>query len=294
MKGISFRASFIGFILMIFLTGCVSQTKIDKTGTPTPQRSVNVTIGAKVSPPPTVTPLIDVKYRKIEVDGGNISGNREKLVVVDVGYGDREYWAYTNEYGQLFKVTAKQIIPQNQSTEPVLANGRYYKDGAKVPGTERKDLDEGHVIADSLGGVSNAYNITPQDSVLNRHGAQAYMEKVIRDAGGCTDFIAIITYPDTKTQIPSHYSFTYTLKGNVIHDEFDNVNPDVVNQALNKATPTTKPTTSDNDISRIDTNKNGKVTIAEAKAAGFKMPITRDHWLYKYMDDKDGDGMIGE
>ncbi len=30
---------------------------------------------------------------------------------------------------------------------------------------------------------------------------------------------------------------------------------------------------------------NGQVTIAEAKAAGFKMPITRDSWLYKYMDE---------
>ncbi|KNY30165.1 stalk domain-containing protein [Pseudobacteroides cellulosolvens] len=281
-----------------------------------PIRFISESLGAKVnwdganrtiSIEETITQttlLIDGKYRKIEVDGGDIRGNREKLVVVDVGYGDREYWAYTNEYGQLIKVTAKQIIPQNQSKEPVLANGRYFKDEAKVLGTEREDLDEGHVIADSLGGVSNAYNITPQNSVLNRYGDQAYMEKVIRDAGGCTDFIAIITYPDTKTQIPSHYSFKYTLKGNVIQDEFDNVNPDVVNQTLNKTTtptikptPTTKPnisTTSDNDISRIDTNNNGKVTIAEAKAAGFKMPITREHWLYKYMDDKDGDGMVGE
>ena len=44
----------------------------------------------------------------------------------------------------------------------------------------------------------------------------------------------------------------------------------------------------------VDTNHNGSVTIAEAKAAGFKMPITRDSWLYKYMDDRDGDGLVGE
>jgi hypothetical protein len=24
------------------------------------------------------------------------------------------------------------------------------------------------------------------------------------------------------------------------------------------------------------------------------MPITRDSWLYKYMDDRDGDGLVGE
>ncbi len=48
------------------------------------------------------------------------------------------------------------------------------------------------------------------------------------------------------------------------------------------------------NVADVDTNGNGKVTIAEAKAAGYKMPITRDHWLYKYMTDGDGDGMVGE
>jgi hypothetical protein len=325
MKIFLLRASLLGFVLTLILTGCISKNKNDTMSMPVgtdkglineitqtiqPSEKADIlrseekkttTISVPVIEA-TVTPIVDSKYRRIEVDGDNISGNREKLVVVDVGYGDREYWAYTNEYGQLIKVTAKQIIPQNQSKESVLANGRYFKDEAKVPGTEREDLDEGHVIADSLGGVSNAYNITPQNSVLNRNGNQAYMEKVIRDVGGCTDFTAIITYPDTKTQIPSHYSFTYTLKENVIHDEFDNVNPDVVNQEIDKANTNTKAeastsTTSDkvvNDISRIDTNHNGKVSIAEAKAAGFKMPITTEHWLYKYMTDGDNDGMVGE
>ena len=59
------------------------------------------------------------------------------MVVVDVGFGDREYWAYTNEYGQLVRVVAKQIILQDDKTEPVTADGRYYADCANVPGTER-------------------------------------------------------------------------------------------------------------------------------------------------------------
>lgn len=153
----------------------------------------------------------DDGYRVIEVAAGDLSGYREANVKVDIGFGDREYWAYTNEYGQLVRVTAKQIILQDDATEPVNASGRYCNDEAKVPGVEEPDLDEGHVIADSLGGVSNAYNITPQNSTLNRHGDQAYMEKVIRDAGGCSDFEAIITYPDTTTQIPNHYKYTYTI-----------------------------------------------------------------------------------
>ena len=85
-------------------------------------------------------------YKLIEVDGGNLSGHREPNVVVDIGFGDREYWAFTNEYGQLVKVVAKQIILQDDSTEPVNSNGRYYSDEAKVPGVESKNLDEGHVI----------------------------------------------------------------------------------------------------------------------------------------------------
>ncbi len=176
-------------------------------------------------------------YQFIEVDGGDLSGNRESNVVVDIGFGDREYYAFTNEYGQLVKVIADEIILQNEETEKVLSTGRYYSDEAKVPGVESTTLDEGHVIADSLGGVSNAYNITPQNSTLNRHGDQAYMEKMIREAGGCTDFVAIITYPDTDTQIPNHYSYTYTLKGNIIKDEFDNINPDEENSKLEETVP---------------------------------------------------------
>lgn len=168
----------------------------------------------------------DGSYSILTVDGGDLSGERQLNVKVDIGYGDREYWAYTNEYGQLVKVTAEEIILQDDRTESVTSDGRYYHDEAKVPGVEQPDLDEGHVIADSLGGVSNAYNITPQDSTLNRHGDQAYMEKVIRDAGGCTNFTAIITYPDTETQIPSHYDYTYTIHGEEIHNSFDNQNPE--------------------------------------------------------------------
>ena len=169
-------------------------------------------------------------YTKLEVDGGDISGNREENAVVDIGYGDREYWEFTNEYGQLVRVVAEDVILQDDSKEDVTSEGRYYADEAKVPGVESKDLDEGHIIADSLGGVSNAYNITPQDSTLNRHGDQAYMEDAIRDAGGCSEFVAVITYPNTSTQIPSHYSYSYVINGEEINDEFDNGNPDEYNE----------------------------------------------------------------
>ncbi|MFE8696071.1 DNA/RNA non-specific endonuclease [Cytobacillus sp. FJAT-53684] len=242
-------------------------------------------------------------YKRIEVDGGDLSGHREPNAVVDIGFGDREYWSFTNEHGQLVRVIADEIVLQDDRTEPVTSSGRYYADEAKVPGVERADLDEGHVIADSLGGVSNAYNITPQESTLNRHGDQAYMEDAIRKAGGATYFEAIITYPNTETQIPSHYKYTYTLKGNKIVDEFENGNPDEINKSLglteSKSTNSNKSTSSNKsngtaDISSVDTDGNGQVTIKEAKAAGYSMPIMSNHWLYPFMDDRDNDGMVGE
>ncbi|MEH7417379.1 DNA/RNA non-specific endonuclease [Neobacillus drentensis] len=328
---------FMAFLL-VFLAACSSNEttskeenpKINKTQEVSKKKAATVeskksttddeaektTSKSVVSPsvPATSTPTITSvngdfdysKYTLIVVDGGDMSGYRKPNVRVDVGFGDREYWAFTNEYGQLIRVEAKNITLQNSNTEHVTSSGRYYSDEANVPGTESPTLDKGHVIADSLGGVSNAYNITPQDSTLNRHGDQAYMEKVIRDAGGCTDFVAVIQYPNTQTQIPNHYKFTYKIQGRTITDDFDNVNPDEVNKNLGTTTGTksTPPKTnnvpanqtvnSNEDVSKVDTNHNGQVTISEAKAAGFKMPITRDSWLYKYMDDRDGDGLVGE
>lgn len=83
--------------------------------------------------------------------------------------------------------------------------------------------------------------------------------------------------------------------GSEIMDTFDNVNPDEVNASLGLTESWPSASTSSNaneDISSVDTNGNGQVTISEAKAAGFSMPIKRDHWLYK--DDRGNDGMVGE
>ncbi len=161
-------------------------------------------------------------YKTIVVDGGNLSGHREPNVRVNIGFGCREYWAYTNKYGQLVRVEAEAIVLQDNEREPVNSRGRYYPDEAKVPGVERADLDEGHIIADSLGGVANAYNITPQDSHLNRHGGVARMEEQIRKAGGCSDLLCIITYPNNETQIPSMYEYSYRINGLKYYKRFLN------------------------------------------------------------------------
>ena len=189
----------------------------------TPQSSTNVKI------PSSDSELLK-GYTKLDVSGGNTSGSRKPNSVVDIGFGKRQYWGFTNEHGQLFKVVARKVTLQDSKTEPVLSDGRYYEDEAKVPGVERADLDEGHVIADSLGGVSNAYNITPQNSTVNRKGGKQYqVEEEIRSAGGCTDFVAIITYPNNATQIPSHYSYSYTINGKRKTVDFANEEPGTKN-----------------------------------------------------------------
>lgn len=53
-------------------------------------------------------------------------------------------------------------------------------------------------------------------------------------------------------------------------------------------------TPAEGDVSTVDANGNGTVTIDEAKSTGYSMPITSDHWLYQYMRDNDNDGMVGE
>ncbi|KAF3298824.1 hypothetical protein FPV23_08810 [Carnobacterium sp. PL17RED31] len=283
----------------------VTDTKESKENEEVYSESV-VPSGASESAEPQPSVYFD-GYALIEVYGGELSGYRAANVVVDIGFGDREYWAYTNEFGQLVRVVAAEIILQDDATEPVNSNGRYYDDEANVSGTENSNLDQGHVIADSLGGVSNAYNITPQDSVLNRHGDQAYMERNIVQAGGATNFEAIITYPDTTTQVPSSYKYTYKINGYQVVDEFQNINPDEYNAAQGLTREDSSPSgssgiatfaapteTAGGDVSAVDTNGNGQVTIQEAKNAGYAMPIYSDHWLYPYMDDRDGDRQVGE
>ncbi len=65
---------------------------------------------------------------------------------------------------------------------------------------------------------------------------------------------------------------------------------------LTKCEPTDSASshTEERNISNIDTNGNGQVTIKEAKAACLRMPITSEHWLYPHIRHNDGDGMVGE
>ncbi|MFV0498460.1 MAG: DNA/RNA non-specific endonuclease [Bacilli bacterium] len=173
-----------------------------------------------------VDQLLDNKL--IEVDSCDLSGDRLKNAKVDIGmdtnYADRDYFGYTNSNKQLVYVHADNIIAQNDTEENGGSN-RYCRDEAKVEGVENDQLDEGHVIADSLGGVSNAYNITPQNSYLNRFGTQAELEDEMREAlysgSSVTNFNAYITYED-KSMIPTEYQISYEIDDTLKSHDFIN------------------------------------------------------------------------
>ena len=59
---------------------------------------------------------------------------------------------------------------------------------------------------------------------------------------------------------------------------------------------TREPQTPEAWLERCDANGNGRVTCAEARAAscGAPIPVTREHPLYQFMRDGDGDGQVCE
>lgn len=221
-----------------------NETTAADTTTTAPETTTSSVESSNDADPLSIIPT-DIRSGKtvIEVYGGDRSGVRQPNVIVDIGFGDKQYYAVTNGYGQLTHVYAKEIFLQDEANEPVNADGRYYDDEANVAGCEHSELDQGHVIADSLSGVANSYNVTPQHMDVNRHGDQAYMESVIRDAlyAGIpvTDYSVVITYPDNQTMIPSHYEFSYIIGDTYVVDSFPNIIPDDIAMGETTAASTT-------------------------------------------------------
>ena len=65
---------------------------------------------------------------------------------------------------------------------------------------------------------------------------------------------------------------------------------------LTSQEPTPEEPTPEEWLDRCDTNGNGRVTCAEARAeaCGAPIPVTKDHPLYQFMMDGDGDGQVCE
>ncbi|MCY4465497.1 MAG: DUF1524 domain-containing protein [Chloroflexi bacterium] len=46
------------------------------------------------------------------------------------------------------------------------------------------------------------------------------------------------------------------------------------------------------NLESVDSNGNGRITCAEARAAGLPIPVRQGHWAYPYMRDSNNDGMV--
>lgn len=146
--------------------------------------------------------LYDNTFSKVTLCSYNVGRNPN--VKVDIGAGDRSYYAYTNEYSQLAFITADQIIVQNESTDGVTDSGKYCDQPAEISGDGTPKL----VIADSLGGASNAYNVI---SSINAYSQLEQIENEILAYGQATDFRVAISYQNTETNTPSTLEFSYKL-----------------------------------------------------------------------------------
>lgn len=158
------------------------------------------------------------------------------------------------------------------------------------------------------------YRVTPVFEGNNLVASVAYMEGFsIEDNGEGLMFNiyipnvqpgVMLNYADGSSKGPAGPSVEQNAsptppKNNTSESKNGNSNGKKESKPEPKPTPTPTPEAKPepekkNDVSSVDANGNGKVTIQEAKDAGFSMPIYKDHWLYKYMDDRDGDGMVGE
>ena len=65
---------------------------------------------------------------------------------------------------------------------------------------------------------------------------------------------------------------------------------------LTSQEPAPQEPTPEEWLDRSDANDNGRVTCAEARAeaCGAPIPVTKDHPLYQFMRDGDGDGRVCE
>ncbi len=196
-------------------------TNISNPFTQTKQATNVETVNNTTTADSVIEPNIDELLTNTEIatDSCDSSGNRQANVKANIGYGNRNYYGYTNEYSQLVYVQADSLLLQNSSTEDLTSDGRYCEGQANVEGAS-DPYNRGHGIGDALGGDSNSYNIFPQLSSING-GAYNDVERELQDTlyngGSVTNFELKLTYPNSSTNIPSKYTMSYELNG--VYDE---------------------------------------------------------------------------
>lgn len=159
--------------------------------------------------------LFDNEELKVSTCSYNVS--RKPNVKVNIGYGSRQYFAYTNEYGQLAYISADEIIVQDESTESVNDSGQYCDGPAQISGDSGTTAKT--VISDSLGAASNSYNVIPAGNVYS--GLESIENEILAN-GGATEFKAYFTYETTDSTTPHMISISYKIGSQLVEYNFNN------------------------------------------------------------------------
>ncbi|WOO89612.1 DNA/RNA non-specific endonuclease [Mollicutes bacterium LVI A0078] len=231
-QGKTFFTLTVAFAVLMYLsvTTTMFDSVYDSLGITMPSpNNVSVSNTNTSTETPTdsvVTPDIEnlLSNKEISVDSCDLSGNRQANVKVNIGYGSREYYGYTNEYGQLAYVQADSLQLQNSSTENLTSDGRYCDSQANVDGASGS-YNRGHAIGDALGGDSNAYNIFPQLTDINSgtyNDIEMQLQDTLYNGGSVTNFELKLTYPNSLTNIPSSYTMSYNINGQYDEHTFNN------------------------------------------------------------------------
>lgn len=196
-------------------------------------------------------------------------------------------WLYNRSHLIGFQLTGENANPRN-----LITGTRWFNVEGMLP------IE--NYVADYIETTENhvRYRITPVFEGTNLLASGVYMEGFsIEDNGKGIRFNVYV--PNRQPGVEINYANGSNVgpEGPIEEDtlpEIPQSSSPPATQTEPEPEPETPSASPSGDVSSVDANGNGTVTIQEAKDAGFSMPIKSDHWLYQYMRDNDSDGMVGE
>lgn len=199
-------------------------------------------------------------------------------------------WLYNRSHLIGFQLTGENANPRN-----LITGTRWFNVEGMLP------IE--NYVADYIESTGNhvRYRVTPVFEGNNLLASGIYMEGFsIEDNGEGIRFNVYV--PNRQPGVEINYADGTSIgpEGPVEEDTLPTIPKETPPASTPdpEPEPTPEPETPSpspsGDVSSVDANGNGIVTIQEAKDAGFSMPIMSDHWLYQYMRDNDSDGMVGE
>lgn len=192
-------------------------------------------------------------------------------------------WLYNRSHLIGFQLTGENANPNN-----LMTGTRWFNVEGMLPFE--------NFVANYIETTENhvRYRITPVFEGDNLLASGIYMEGFsIEDNGAEVQFNIYV--PNIQPGVEIDYSDGSSV-GPAGPQEEDEIlpYPQTEKEAISTSETPAPSQARSGDISSIDADGNGQVTVQEAKDAGFQMPIMSDHWLYPYMIDGNNNGMVGE